>query len=639
MRHDVKPSRAEGSSLVWSRRRVLTILTTRTDSIFTMRTLCASHGDHGRCRFRPGVIALGLRVLLDETPRARPKISPFGSVYRLMTFIYSDTQFATQEMDYMTTVWLSDQGDAGCGCTRKDPHGLPTRRGRSGAARADTKAAAIAVLLIVGLVSLPACSGDGNVASPTATATHAATATPLTTPSPTPTTAVASNWVHHWNQIAVDASGLDHTPLQPGEQRVFGEQLGPTRASRAIAIVQIAVFDAVNAIAGGYQSYTGLPAAPAGTSMKAAIVQAAHDTLAALFASQAPTFDRQLADDLASIDEAAGKADGIDLGHRAAAAILALRTDDGSQIPEPHVGVDYVTSDQPGKWRVDPISQSTVALGAYWSAVKPFVLQSASQFRVPPPPALDSPAYTVAYDNVKSLGGDGIITPTVRSDEQTMVGIFWAYDGTPSLCAPPRLYNQLTVHLADQEGLDLVQLARLLALTNVAMADAAIAVWESKYYYNLWRPVTGIRESDPGTGPSGLGDGNPDTIGDPAFTPLGAPASNLTGPNFTPPFPSYPSGHGGFGGAVFQVLRDFYGTDDIAFTFVSDEFNGVTRDSQGNVRPLRPRSFTSLSQAEDENGQSRIYLGIHWEFDKVQAIAQGRLVGDYVFQHAFGAAQ
>src|SRR5438876_781460 len=184
-------------------------------------------------------------------------------------------------------------------------------------------------------------------------------------------------------------------------------------------------------------------------------------------------------------------------------------------------------------------------------------------------------------------------------------------------------------------GTDGIELARLLALVNVALADAGTAIWESKFYYDIWRPITAIRESDPGTGPTLAGDGNPDTVGDPGWTPLGAPASNLTGPNFTPPFPSYPSGHAGFGGALFQTLRRFYGTDNIAFTFVSDEFNGVTRDNQGNIRPLLSRSFSSLSQAEEENGQSRIYLGIHWNFDKTEGIALGRRVGDYVFDHAF----
>jgi hypothetical protein len=166
---------------------------------------------------------------------------------------------------------------------------------------------------------------------------------------------------------------------------------------------------------------------------------------------------------------------------------------------------------------------------------------------------------------------------------------------------------------------------------NVAQADAGIAVWESKFYYDVWRPVTGIREADAGTGPSGAGDGNPDTLGDPNFMPLGAPGSNTNGPNFSPPFPAYPSGHAGFGGTLFQILRRFYRTDNIAFTFVSDEFNGTTRDNKGNVRPLRPRSFANLSEAEEENGQSRIYLGIHWAFDKSEGITQGQQVADYVW--------
>jgi len=157
------------------------------------------------------------------------------------------------------------------------------------------------------------------------------------------------------------------------------------------------------------------------------------------------------------------------------------------------------------------------------------------------------------------------------------------------------------------------------------MADAGIAIWESKYHYKFWRPITGIRERDH----------NPRTTRDATFSPLGAPASNLTGPNFTPPFPAYPSGHAGFGGALFQILRDFYGTDRIPFTFVSDELNGETLDNEGHVRPRIPRSFSSLSEAEEENGQSRIYLGIHWAFDKTEGIMQGQNVAEYVFRKAF----
>jgi hypothetical protein len=232
---------------------------------------------------------------------------------------------------------------------------------------------------------------------------------------------------------------------------------------------------------------------------------------------------------------------------------------------------------------------------------------------------------------VKRLGGDGVTTPTERTAEQTVAGIYWGYDGTPNLSAPPRLYNQIAVLIANQRGTgtgNAVHLARLLALVHTALADAGIASWESKYAYKFWRPVGAIREADT--------DDNPNTVADPDFSPLGAPASNIDpGVNFTPPFPAYASGHATFGGALFQTLRRFYGTDRIRFTFVSDEYNGVTTDNRGNVRPRIPRTFPSLSAAEEENGQSRIYLGIHWEFDKTEGIRQGRRIADFVWNNAF----
>lgn len=442
--------------------------------------------------------------------------------------------------------------------------------------------------------------------------------------------------LHRWNQISINASGLDHTPLAPGETRTFGEQLGPGRASRAVAIVHIAIADCVSAIKGAFQSFSGVKSTARPISMDMAIAQAAHDTLEALFPSQAASFDTFLNGDVArSTASKAEKQNGRNLGSQVAAAVLAMRANDGSATAEPRVGIEYLTSNQPGHWRQDPISLVPLALGQHWGECTPFVLQSASQFRTPPPPAMTSPEYTAAFNEVKALGGDGIVTPTQRTAEQNFLAVFWAYDGTPSLCAPPRLYNQVTVQIADQMKLDTVQLARLLALVNVAMADAGFSAWESKFHWDFWRPIGGVREADAGTGPTGAGDGNPDTVGDPNFRPLGAPASNLTGPNFTPPFPAYPSGHATFGGALFQTLRRFFGTDDIGFVFVSDEFNGRTRDNAGNLRPYMPRYYQRLSQAEEENGQSRIYLGIHWSFDKTEGIAQGRRVADYVFDHAF----
>src|SRR5438093_734716 len=204
--------------------------------------------------------------------------------------------------------------------------------------------------------------------------------------------------VRRWNQIAIDASGLDHTPVAAGENRRFGEQLGPGRSSRALAIVHIAMFDAVNAIFGKYQSYTGVRALPGPIATRAAISQAAHDTLVALYPSQAAGFDTLLAEDLVQIRVQLARANGIYLGKRAAAAILALRANDGSERPELRVGTDYITSDLAGRWRQDPISLIPLALGARWGECKPFVLQSGSQFRVPPPPTMESPEYAAAFD-------------------------------------------------------------------------------------------------------------------------------------------------------------------------------------------------------------------------------------------------
>jgi membrane-associated phospholipid phosphatase len=168
------------------------------------------------------------------------------------------------------------------------------------------------------------------------------------------------------------------------------------------------------------------------------------------------------------------------------------------------------------------------------------------------------------------------------------------------------------------------EMARFFALVNVAMADAAIAAWDGKYYYQFWRPVTGIRNAPIGSG----------VQSDPSWYPLGALATNTHGLNFTPPFPSYPSGHATLGGALFEILRQFW-PDSTRFTFVSDEYNGKNKDIYGNVMPLYPASFTSFHEAEYENAESRIYLGIHWQFDADIGIKLGTTVGSYVYNQAF----
>ena len=422
----------------------------------------------------------------------------------------------------------------------------------------------------------------------------------------------AREMIAHWNTIAIDAAGLDHTEVGPGEERVFGEEFGPGRLARAMAMVHIAIFDAANAIAGRYRGFSQMPHVPEWTSMEAAVASAAHDALVAMYPSQAEAMNEEMAEDLVGLPNGPAKTAGIRLGQRAAALIIQSHTNDGSQFDDPLIGTEFVTKTAPGKWRQDPIGLQPIALGATWGQVKPFVIPSGARFRVPRPPPLTSDEYTEAYNEVKRFGGDGITTPTERAEEQSFIGAFWAYYGTPSLCAPPRVYNQITMTIANKmHTTNPVELARLFALVNTAMADAGIASWQLKYDDQFWlsqlrRFVNPTRHGSA----TGLGDGNADTAGYSNWTPLGAPASNLSGPNFTPPFPGDTSGHATFGGAIFHILlRHFYGTDSIPFTIVSDEWNGITMDNQGHVRPLRPRTFNSLSEAEEENGQSRIYLG------------------------------
>lgn len=434
--------------------------------------------------------------------------------------------------------------------------------------------------------------------------------------------------VHHVTTLAVDTSGLDHTAVQPGESRTFGHQLGPHRASRALAMVFMAMYEAFCALHGGAPAgHLGLTPIALHAHMlphaeRAAVLRAAYTALTALFPSHAPRLSAQLAPLLAALPAGRAKNVGLALGDAAAAAVAALRAGDGSAHAEPVVGVDYIPSGAPGEWDKDPISNAPVALGALWPGVATFVIDSAAQFRSVPPPTLASAQYMMMFDHVKALGGDGAGTPTVRTDDQTEMGIFWAYDGTPSLCAPPRLYNQVARQVLFQAGLPAARIFRELAVLNVAMADTAIACWESKYHYKLWRPITAIRAAD--------SDGNAGTMAMPAWTPLGAPASNLAGINFSPPFPAYPSGHATFGAVLAQLLRAALGSDDIDLTFVSDEYNGVTRDHSGAVRPLRPRRYARLSQVEDENGDSRMYLGIHFLCDKTAGVDMGHALADWV---------
>ncbi len=212
-----------------------------------------------------------------------------------------------------------------------------------------------------------------------------------------------------------------------------------------------------------------------------------------------------------------------------------------------------------------------------------------------------------------------------RTVDETLVGIYWAYDGPRELGTPPRLYNLIMREVAMAKGNNVDQNARLFALVNSAMGDAAILAWDQKYVHNLWRPVVAIREHDPSMGPAATAPtNNIDNDCDPSWLPLGGPSSNSTERNFTPPFPAYPSGHATFGGAAFHMMRLFYGVaagnraKDTVYngTFVSEELNGMTRDNTGAVRPRHVRAFPKgLWQMIEENGFSRVWLGVHWSFD------------------------
>lgn len=308
-------------------------------------------------------------------------------------------------------------------------------------------------------------------------------------------------------------------------------------------------------------------------------------------------------------------------------------------------------------WRPDPISALKVELGGEWGNVDPFVLTTEDinvKVMPEPPPPFTDPAFAESYtgeNGVRKLGGDpnpfpsaqrhftattrvGDANPAEGEDlkkNQTFQGIFWAYDGTALLCAPPRLYNMIATSFALQEKpiTDVHEFARYLALVNLALGDAGIAAWHAKYAYRHPRPVTYIRYHEPDV----VIDGGRNRD----WTPLGAPVSNgkVDRANLTPPFPAYPSGHAVFGAALFETMRLYYKDPPVAeqkFTFISDEYNGVNRGSDGKVRPSIPMTCDNFEEAIRMNADSRIYLGIHWKHDADHGIKQGKDVASIVFE-------
>ena len=406
-----------------------------------------------------------------------------------------------------------------------------------------------------------------------------------------------------------------------GDSRLLlQDQGGPTRTSRAFAIVSVAMFDALNSISHRYEPYftelTGYNSA----SQMAAVSTAARDTLLSLYPQQARSFRSAYTAAMANVPAGNARAKGIDLGRKVASAILAERSNDNSNL-----SMSYTPSDLPGYHQPDPLHPHQGFHAPHWGFVDPFVMTNVHSHLSSPPPALDSFEYAVGYQHLLDFGGDGIQYPTLRSRQQTVTGIFWAYDGTPGLGTPPRLYNQIVRTIAIQKRNSVESNARLFALVNLAMADAGIQCWYAKYYYEFWRPIVGIRNGDD--------DSNEFTTGDPTWLPLGAPATNGAGDgvNFTPPFPAYGSGHSSFGAAAFSITSRFYGTSDIRFRFTSDEYNGINRGSDGKVRPVVTRTYNNLDEAILENAASRIYLGIHWPCDASAGIDSGIVIAEEVY--------
>jgi hypothetical protein len=427
-----------------------------------------------------------------------------------------------------------------------------------------------------------------------------------------------------WNAVAIEVNRLSYSG------GVVNDELGPTRSSRALAIEHVAMFDAWNSVHHEFLPYLVLAPNAKGASDAAAVAQAAHDTLVAMYPHQQEFIDQSLTDALNQIADGSAKTLGINVGTFVAQAILAARANDGSEIPG-----QYIPDGLPGHHIADPLNPDQGFLTPAWGSVQPFGIPSTVKIPTRPVPLMTSDEYTQALNQVMTLGQD---TSTVRTIDQTEIGIYWGYDVARGLGDPPRLYNQIARVIAEQQGNSVAQNARMFALINIAMADAGIQCWGVKYRDICWRPIVAIREADT--------DGNPNTNADPAWQPLGAPRSNPLPDehvNFTPPFPSYTSGHATFGGAAFKTMADFYQTDDInfsiPFTFISDEFNGVTQDIHQSIPPIildyvrqiEPRHFTSFSQTAAETAASRIFLGIHFRFDAIEGVSAGDRIADMDF--------
>jgi hypothetical protein len=367
-------------------------------------------------------------------------------------------------------------------------------------------------------------------------------------------------------------------------QTISGQS--PFAQARFAAITELAVFEAVNACTREYVPYLGTVSAPRHASAAAAAATAAHHVLKYYFPANATMLDAALTASLASIPDGQGKVDGIDVGGASAAAMIEARANDGSSPLQTFLPA---TTD-PGVWQPTPPAFGPGIL-ANWPRVTPFGIRSSDQFRAGPPPALTSHRYRRDYDEVKSVGE---VHSTARPQDRTDVAHFYA-DRSPA-----QVWNAAALQVSAAGRQTLSENARAFALLNMAISDALVAVFDTKYFYVFWRPVTAIRAGDT--------DGNPYTEPDPGWTPLIA----------TPPFPSYASAHASGSGAARRILERLFGADGHSITLLDPLLNLTLH-------------YTNFRDITDDIDDARVYGGIHFRFDQERGSTLGRRVGEYVY--------
>jgi hypothetical protein len=378
-----------------------------------------------------------------------------------------------------------------------------------------------------------------------------------------------------WNEAALNAIKLERTP--------------PPVAARNLAILHVSIYDAVNSIVRTHRAVHVQLTPSVDTSQESAAAVAGYQALVALYPKQLHTFNAILDEALASILTGNAKSEGIILGKKVAAKVLAWRQDDLKEKKS-----SYTPKSEIGRWQPTPPDYKAALLPG-WSSNPPFAIRRPTDFHPPAPPELKTEDFTHAYWEVKSLGG---VKSTIRTKDQTEIAKFWA-DG-PGTVTPPGHWNRIARTAAEAHNNTLLENARLFAMLNVALADAGIVCWDCKYKFDFWRPVVAIRKADSMN--------NPIVTSDPQWLPI-VP---------TPPFPAYPSGHSTFSSAAAGVLSNFFGSDKFRFSSTSDDLPGVKRN------------FTSFTGAAREAGMSRIYGGIHWQFDNQEGLRCGEKVGNEV---------